>query len=341
MIGLLAMNNMNVNANSGEELFLSIVIPVYNEADNLIQLYRKIKEVVINEGYSCQIIFVDDSSVDGSLQILRKIVAEDPEVEVIALRRNFGQTAAMSAGIDHSRGKYIITMDADLQNDPFDIPRLVKKMEEGFDVVSGWRRHRRDAFWLKKVPSWCANWLISKHSGNRIHDHGCTLKAYRSNAIKNLKLYGEQHRFIPALIYREGGKVAEIEVEHYPRKYGSSNYGLERVLKVLLDIFYLKFMSGYATRPLHFFGTFGIISLVAGTGVGIYVGFYRYIVGIPGINLIPLLVFCVLLILLGVLMLFIGLLAEISIRTYYESQGITTYSIDRIIKHTESKQKLS
>lgn len=308
-------------------VYLSVVLPVFNEQECLPLIYDKLKSVLSQENYSHQIIFVDDKSQDDSLTVLKGFTTTDPTVEVICLSRNYGQTAAMSAGIDHAKGKIIITLDADMQNDPADIPSLVEELEKGYDAVSGWRKNRQDAFWFKKVPSWFANLLISKLSGKRIHDHGCTLKAYKASTLKSIRLYGEQHRFIPALICREGGTVTEVVVRHHARKSGYSKYGLERVIKVLLDVFFLKFISGYATRPLHFFGSFGIFSLFLGFITAIITVYYRFFGDIPGLNLTPWLFLFVLLTILGVQMIFIGLLAEISIRTYYESQGITTYTI--------------
>jgi len=310
---------------------VSLVIPVYNERENLQELYRSVKGVLEKSCARYEIIFVDDGSTDGSFGLLEKLSLNDNRVRVIKFIKNFGQTAAMMAGIHIARENVIVTMDGDLQNDAEAIPELTAKLEEGFDLVCGWRVNRKDAFITRKLPSFIANKIISWVSGVNLHDYGCTLKAYRANLIKSINLYGEMHRFIPALVAIEGGRVTELPVKHYPRTKGKSKYGMERILKVMLDLFVIKFMSGYSTRPIHFFGYFGSASIVLGIIVGSFLLYQRYVLGLLGINLLPLILLSMLLILLGAQTILIGLLAEMDKRTYYETQQKKTYIIDRIL----------
>lgn len=311
---------------------ISVVVPIYNEAENIEPLYCKLSKVLSTITCEHEIIFVDDGSVDGSVPVLEKIVNDNKKnVKVIIFKRNFGQTAAIAAGIQSSKYDRVLTMDGDLQNDPDDIPALIVKIGEGYDLVSGWRRIRKDPFFSKRLPSLVANRIISAMTGVHLHDHGCTLRVYRKNFIKNVNLYGEMHRFLPALVAIEGGRVAELAVKHHPRTKGKSKYGMARILKVLLDLFVIKFMSGYSTRPIHFFGYFGLASVGLGTVIGIFSLYERYVVGLPGINLLPLILLTMLLILLGAQTILMGLLAEMDKRTYYESQQKKTYVVDRIL----------
>src|SRR5215210_146898 len=246
-------------------LVLSIVIPIYNEVENIPELHEELQGVLVKLGRPYEILYVDDGSKDGSFNLLRKLSEEHPEVVVIQFRRNFGQTAALAAGLEASQGDVVIFMDGDLQNDPAEIPRLVQTMEEGgFDVVSGWRKNRQDAEISRKLPSRMANWLISRVSGVQLHDYGCTLKAYRRDVLKNVRLYGEMHRFIPAYAAWAGATVTEMPVNHRARKYGTSKYGINRTIKVLLDLLTLKFLSSYSTKPIQLFGGLGALCFVAG-----------------------------------------------------------------------------
>lgn len=305
---------------------LSIVIPVYNEEENIEPLYKELKFVLDGLGLDYEIIFVDDGSHDSSWRIIKGFSLNDPRVKGIKFRKNFGQTPAMMAGFHEAEGDVIITMDADRQNDPRDIPKLLTKLEEGYDIVSGWRRHRKDPFITRKLPSMIANWLISKVTGLHLHDYGCTLKAYRSEILKNIELYGQMHRFIPAVASIYGVEVAELEVNHRPRVAGKSKYGLSRTLKVLLDLIALKFLLSYSSRPLHIFGSMGLLSLFLGILSGLYLTYVKYIKYEP-IGNRPLLFLTLLLILTGVQLIVLGLLGEMLTRTYHESSGKRIYSI--------------
>jgi len=240
---------------------ISIVIPVFNEKENIYPLYTKLKQVLESLKKSYEIIFIDDGSTDGSQDFLRQISQKDKLVEVVIFRKNFGQTAAISAGFDYARGDIIVTLDADLQNDPEDILRLLEKIEEGFDVVSGWRVKRKDPFLTRKLPSYVSNWLTSSLTGVRLHDYGCTLKAYKREITRDIKLYGEMHRFIPALASWVGASIGEVKVNHHPRKYGKSKYGFSRIFRGFLDLLTVKFLLSFATRPIQIFGKFGLISI--------------------------------------------------------------------------------
>ena len=246
----------------------SIVVPIYNEEDNISELYRAITSALDGTDTNYEIIMVDDGSIDGSFSALKEIAARDQRVKVIRFRRNFGQTAAMSAGFDAAAGDIIIPMDGDLQNDPADIPRLIDKLHEGYDVVSGWRSERKDTFITRKIPSILANALISSLTGVHLHDYGCTLKAYRREVLDGINLYGEMHRFVPALASQVGAKVAEMPVNHRPRLHGTSKYGISRTLRVILDLMTVKFLLTYSTKPIQLFGRWGVYTLLAGLGTG-------------------------------------------------------------------------
>ena len=304
---------------------LSIVIPVFNEEPNVAELHERLAEAL---SQSAQFIFVDDGSTDGTYARLSERSEKDPRIRIIRLRRNFGQTAALSAGIDHAGGEIIVPMDGDLQNDPKDIPRLLAKLDEGYDVVSGWRVKRRDPL-LRRLPSQLANRLISWISGVRLHDYGCSLKAYRREVLKDVRLYGEMHRFVPIHASWQGAHVAEIPVDHHPRTRGKSNYGIERTLKVLLDLVVVKFLSSYATKPIYVFGGFGFLSLAAAAAV-FALAVYLKLAHIRDFVATPLLLVVVMLGLVGCLSILLGLVAELLVRTYYESQGKRTYAIRSI-----------
>lgn len=299
----------------------SVVVPLYNEEGCLAELIRRLGAVLTEIGECYELIFVDDGSCDDSFRLLREAAERDHRIRAIRFTRNFGQTPAISAGIDIARGRYIILLDADLQNLPEDIPLLIETIrEQGVEVVSGWRKERQDDVLTRKVPSWCANRLVSWFSGVRLHDFGCSLKVYRASFLKRVSLYGEMHRFLPALIARDGGRVVEVPVRHQARMTGSSKYGLERVEKVFLDLFLLKFMAGFSTRPIHFFGRFGLRFLLAGGLIGIFTVIQRYYAYIEGLYLLPLVMLTMFLLIVGLQTILMGLLAEIGIRTYHECQ---------------------
>lgn len=314
----------NAAAPSTRQARLSIICPVYNEAENIETLYQRIAAVI---DQPAEFIFVDDGSTDSSYQCLQDLARQDDRVRVVGFRRNFGQTAALSAGIDHATGDIIIPIDGDLQNDPDDIPRLLAKLDEGYDVVSGWRIDRQDPF-HKKIPSVIANRLISMISGVRLHDYGCSLKAYRREVLSDVRLYGEMHRFVPIYASWEGGRVAELPVKHHPRTRGTSNYGIERTFKVVLDLIVVKFLTSYATKPIYIFGGFGILSLLAALVVFVVMVYLR-LAGIADFIQTPLPLLTVMLTLVGGLSILLGLVAELTVRTYYESQGKRTYSVRR------------
>jgi len=304
---------------------LSVVIPVYNEAENLVPLYEDVTDGLLGLQEPIEIIFVDDGSSDRSPEILRELAAKEDSIKVIHFRRNFGQTAAMMAGIDHARGSVIVVMDGDGQNDPADIPALLDKLSEGYDVVSGWRRERRDErgrIWVSRI----ANRLISWASGVHLHDYGCSLKAYRCDVIKSVRLYGEMHRFIPIYASWWGARVTEIPVSHRPRLRGTSNYGFERIIKVFLDLLVVQFLGRYETKPIYVFGGFGLVSWGISLASAGY-AFYRKWFEDVSFILTPLPLLSVMAFITGVLSILMGLLAELLVRTYYESQQKRPYAI--------------
>ena len=313
-----------------ERIDLSLIIPVYNEADNVAELYRELVAAMEKPGRSYEIIFVDDGSSDGSWPVLTQIQKGDDRVRIIRLRRNFGQTAALTAGFDHARGEIIISLDADLQNDPADIPRLIQKIEEGFDLVSGWRRNRKDRLFSRRVPSAVANWLISRITHVRLHDYGCTLKAFRREVIKNIKLYGELHRFIPAIASHMGVAIAEVQVNHRPRRHGKSKYSIFRFTRVILDTVTVKFLLTYSTRPLQIFGFIGMVSGALGLIISLWLSYQRLFLN-KSLAERPLLFLGVLLIMIGFQFITLGLLAEIMVRAYHESSGKAIYFIREVI----------
>jgi glycosyltransferase involved in cell wall biosynthesis len=321
---------------SKEPLSLSIVVPVFNEEKNLPELYEEITNSCKGLDLSYKIIFVDDGSWDSSFPVLRSIQEEDLKVKVIRLRKNFGQTAALSAGFDYAKGDIIITLDADLQNDPQDFALLIEKIREGYDIVSGWRKKRKDRLFTRRIPSAIANWLISRITHIKLHDFGCTLKAFRKEIIKNINLYGELHRFIPAIASNIGVSIAEVEVNHRPRKHGKSKYTVFRFVKVILDLLTVKFLLSYSTRPLQIFGVFGLASGVVGGLIGLYLSYQRLILKV-GISGRPLLLLAILLIVIGIQFITLGLLAEIMVRAYHESVDKKIYFIREILD-SESEQ---
>jgi glycosyltransferase involved in cell wall biosynthesis len=321
---------------SKEPLSLSIVVPVFNEEKNLPELHEEITNSCKGLDLSYKIIFVDDGSWDSSFLVLRSMQKEDLKVKVIRLRKNFGQTAALSAGFDYAKGDIIITLDADLQNDPQDFALLIEKIREGYDIVSGWRKKRKDRLFTRRIPSAMANWLISRITHIKLHDFGCTLKAFRKEVVKNINLYGELHRFIPAIASNIGVSIAEVEVNHRPRKHGKSKYTIFRFVKVILDLLTVKFLLSYSTRPLQIFGVFGLASGVVGGLIGLYLSYQRLILKV-GISGRPLLLLAILLIVIGIQFITLGLLAEIMVRAYHESADKKIYFIREILD-SESEQ---
>jgi glycosyltransferase involved in cell wall biosynthesis len=309
---------------------ISIVVPVFNEVENVPFLYRGLSAAMNRTGYSWEVVFVDDGSTDGTASVLRELHARETAVRVVELRRNFGQTAAMAAGFDHACGRIIITMDGDLQNDPNDIPRLIDRLDEGYDVVSGWRVNRQDGFWLRRLPSQVANKLISRTTGTHLHDYGCTLKAYRRQVINELRLYGEMHRFIPALLGGNGARVAELHVAHYARRYGRSKYGISRTIRVVLDLLLVKFSLSFLTKPLQIFGLVGLLTFLPGMAICIYLVFARIFLA-QGLADRPVFLLGILLAVLGAQFVSLGILAEIQIRTYHESSNRPIYLVRQFL----------
>jgi len=309
---------------------VSIVIPVFNEAENVALLHGEIAAALKGRAEEYEIIFVDDGSSDGSLAELIKVRALDPRVKIIQFRKNFGQSAAISAGFEFCRGEVVIAMDSDLQNDPADIPLLVDKVEEGFDIVNGWRKDRHDKWLTRKVPSFFGNKLISWITGTRLHDYGCTLRGFRREVVKNLKLYGEMHRYIPAIASRMGIRSTEIPVNHRARKFGRSKYGLGRTFRVVIDLISLKFLLAYSHRPLQIFGGVGLLMIVTGLVSGSYLTYAKFVLN-QGIAGRPLLFFTLLMVFLGFQAISLGLLAEMLSRIYHEGFDKNEYAIRELI----------
>lgn len=309
---------------------LSIIIPVFNEEKNMLPLCEEIQNVLQELGKTYEIIFINDGSTDKTLKNLKDIIKDGQILTIIDLNRNFGQTAAIMAGFDHAKGDVIITMDGDLQNDPRDIPRLLEKMDEGYDLVSGWRKDRKDTFLLRVLPSKIANSLISKVLKVQLHDYGCTLKAYKRDVVKDINLYGEMHRFIPAIAGWKGANITELEVNHRLRQYGKTKYGINRTLKVLLDLMLIAFLSEYSTKPIRFFGGLSVITGLLG-GLNFLAAVYMKVAYHKDLTGNPLLILCVLFFLVSLQFLSMGFLGEINIRTYYESQSKKTYHVKEIV----------
>ena len=316
---------------------MTVVVPLYNEADNVGDLHRELTASLEGAGRPYEVILVDDGSTDGTPERIAAIESVDPRVRVLRLRRNFGQTAAFSAGFDHARGEVVVTSDGDLQNDPADIPRLVGKLDEGFDLVCGWRRSRKDPV-SKRAPSLVANRLISWATGVHLHDYGCSLKAMRADVVRELRLYGEMHRFIPAVASWMGVTVAEVEVNHRARTRGRSKYGLGRTLRVILDLFTVKFLLAYGTRPAHLFGVMGLASGGAGFAILSYLAWIKLFQD-EAIGTRPLLVLGALLFLTGLTLVSFGLIAELLVRVYHESQGKPTYVVKHPRRRSEAEEE--
>ncbi|HEX9385615.1 MAG TPA: glycosyltransferase family 2 protein [Anaerolineales bacterium] len=318
---------------------LSLIIPVYNEEQNLPILYDSIQQVMRPIQSSWEVIFVDDGSKDHSLDVLGSLVEKDPEhMRVLSFRRNFGQTAAIAAGIDHACGETIVLLDADMQNDPADIPMLLEKLDEGYDLVSGWRKDRKDNRLTRTIPSNLANGLISWTTGVHLHDYGCTLKAYRKDALEGFRLYGEMHRFIPVFAHAVGAKITELPVTHHARKFGKANYGLERTIKIILDLFTVKFLLSYSNKPIYLFGGAGAVLMSIGAIDLLYLLIRRTFYGVP-VFTSPLLQIGVMFFIMGFQSVLMGLIAELLARTYHESQQKPTYTIRKRINISEIRNK--
>jgi glycosyltransferase involved in cell wall biosynthesis len=309
---------------------ISIVIPLYNEEESIPALWEALDKAIANYAQPAEVIVIDDGSKDRSFALLSEIAARDPRFTIIRFRRNFGQTAGFAAGFAQARGEVVITMDADLQNDPMDIPKLMAKMDEGYDIVSGWRKDRQDRFIDRKLPSMMANRLISNVTDVRLHDYGCSLKAYRRDVLQYVHLYGELHRFIPALASQVGGTVAEVPVNHRARQFGRSKYGISRTIRVMLDLITVWFLGTYSTRPIHVFGTLGLASAAMGVVIGLFLTFLKVFFH-ENIGNRPLLLLAVLLVVIGVQLITMGLLGEMITRTYYESQNKPIYVVREIV----------
>jgi glycosyltransferase involved in cell wall biosynthesis len=322
---------------------LSIILPIYNEAENIPRLFAELVPVLEGIGRSFEIIAVDDGSHDDSFARLTSLCGDDHRMRVVRLRRNFGQTAAFAAGFDRARGVVVLTMDADLQNDPADIPKLLAKIDEGYDVVSGWRQGRwREGlltFFTRRIPSATANWLISRVTGVYLHDYGCALKAYCRDVVREIHLYGDLHRFIPAIASYYGVRIAEVPVNYRPRQFGRSKYGIGRTVRVLLDLLTVRFLLSYSTRPIHIFGLLGLMSCLLGVAIGIYLSIIKLLYG-AALAERPLLLFGILLVMVGVQLVTMGLLGEMVVRTYYESQDKQIYAVREELgrKVVESKE---
>jgi glycosyltransferase involved in cell wall biosynthesis len=310
---------------------VSVVVPIYNEVESIPRLVEAIATAMQASRIAYETICVDDGSKDGSPELLKQLAQDRTDLRAVLLRRNYGQTAAMAAGFHHAMGQVIVTLDGDLQNDPADIPNLLAKLDEGYDMVSGWRKQRQDDMFTRLIPSKIANWLIGKVTGVNIHDYGCSLKAYRSELVMDMNLYGELHRFLPALAYIEGAKITEMPVIHHARQFGRSKYGLGRTFRVLMDLFTIFFMKKFLTRPMHVFGMFGLLAIVLGLGLGAYLTFLKLGLG-EDIGSRPLLILAVVLFLTGVQLFSFGLLGELLMRTYHESQNRPIYRVREVVE---------
>jgi glycosyltransferase involved in cell wall biosynthesis len=313
---------------------LSVVVPFYNEEENAVPLAESLAATLNPLGFSWEAVFVDDGSTDGTREALRKAAALLPAARLVFLRRNFGQTAALAAGFDHAKGEILVALDGDQQNDPADIPRLLKTMDEGYDVVSGWRRDRQDPFLTRILPSLVANRLIGKVTGLPLHDYGCTLKAYRANLLKDLPLYGEMHRFIPLLVWQVGARIVELPVAHKPRLRGRSKYGLGRTFKVFLDLLTLKFLADFSTKPLYFFGGVGALLCISGTAAAGVTLWQKYVGGV-WVHRNPLLMVAIFLFSQGMNFFLMGLLADLLVRTSRESSGKSVYRVREVMEGKE------
>jgi glycosyltransferase involved in cell wall biosynthesis len=331
-----------ISYNQSTVLKYSIVVPLHNEQENVTDLYARLKSVMEANGESFEMILVDDGSIDGTFNLLREIAAVDSRVTVVKLRRNFGQTAGLAAGFDHARGEYVIAMDGDLQHDPADIPMFLEKIAEGYDIVSGWRKNRVDNFWLRRIPSRCANWLMAKLSGVDIHDFGTTFKAYRRDILTQVPLYGEMHRFIPALASWYGASIIEVPIKNVNRERGVSHYGISRTLRVFFDLLTIRFLLKYLSRPLHFFGTIGMVSIMSGFGVATYLGIEKLMHQTDVMTKHgPMMIFAAVLLLAGMNLLAVGLLGEMQVRYYHEPTQRPPYSVDRVLRAQSEESTIS
>ena len=318
---------------------LSLIIPVYNEEENLTQLIESIHSALDPLSQSWEMVLVDDGSQDNSLKILTQLAEINPkQLRVVSFRRNFGQTTAIAAGLDYAKGKIVVLLDADLQNDPADIPMMLEKLDEGYDLVSGWRKRRKDNFFTRTLPSAMANWLISRVTGVHLHDYGCTLKVYRREVLEGFRLYGEMHRFIPVFANSVGAKITEVQVKHHPRKYGKTKYGLNRTIKVILDLFTVKFLVSYSSKPIYLFGGSGL-ALIFGSGLILFFLFVRRVLSAISVLGSPLFQVAVMLFIMGFQAVLMGLIAEMLVRTYYESQRKPTYRIRKTINLSKTKSE--
>jgi len=306
---------------------ISVVVPVYNESENINKLVEKLNSVLSKTGKEYECLFVDDGSRDDSYEVLKELKKKNNFIEIVKLKKNFGQTAAMAAGFDHAKGEKVITIDADLQNDPEDIPMLLDELDKGFDIVSGWRDKRQDPLFSKKIPSFIANKIISWLTGVKLHDFGCTLKVYRKSILKNVKLYGEMHRFIPAIASYSGARIAEVKVKHHPRMYGYSKYGIARTLKVLLDLITVKFFLSYSTSPMQIFGLLGFLLMIAGCVAASITVAMKCLSG-TDMTGNPFLYLSILFVIAGIQFIFMGILGEIMVRIYHESQNKQVYTVE-------------
>lgn len=313
---------------------ISVTIPIFNEEDNILLLHERLCSALAQSAHKWELVLVNDGSTDRSAELLEELAARDARVTVVHFSRNYGQTAAFMAALDYSRGRIVVPMDGDLQNDPNDIAKLLEKLDEGYDVVSGWRKDRQDHAIRRNLPSRIANGLISRVSGVPLHDYGCSLKAYRRDVLEGVKLYGEMHRFVPIYAAWNGARVTEIPVQHHPRLHGQSKYGLERVVKVVLDLLVVKFLFRYASKPIYIFGGFGFLSILAGGIAGIWALALKFFSGVSLIQT-PLPLLSVFLGAVGILSILMGLLAEMLNRTYHESQGKAVYRVSRIVRGSD------
>lgn len=320
----------------------SIVVPLHNEQENVTDLYDRLKAVMETAGETFEIVLVDDGSSDHTFAMLREIAAVDSRVTVVKLRRNFGQTAGLAAGFDHARGEYIIAMDGDLQHDPADIPIFLEKIAAGYDIVSGWRKVRIDNFWMRRIPSRIANWLMAKLSGVDIHDFGTTFKAYRREILEQVPLYGELHRFIPALASWYGASICEVPIRNVNRERGISHYGISRTFRVFFDLITIRFLLRYLSRPLHFFGTLGVVSMFGGSALVAWLGAEKFLRHVPIMGEHgPLMMTAMGLLLGGLNLLAIGLLGEMQVRHYHEPRHRLPYSVDRVLRSQNEEHSVS
>jgi len=318
---------------------LSLIVPVYNEEKNLPLLIEAIRAALEPLPYTWEVVLVDDGSEDSSLQVMTQLAEEYSEhLRVVSFRRNFGQTAAIAAGLDNAKGDIIVLLDADMQNDPADIPMLLEKLDEGYDLVSGWRKLRKDTYLTRTLPSNLANWLISRVTGVPLHDYGCTLKAYRREVLEGFRLYGEMHRFIPVFAHSVGARITEVPVNHHPRMFGEAKYGLERTIKVVLDLFTVKFLVSYSSKPIYLFGGAGLVLISFSSALLLFLGVRRILIS-TSVLLSPIFPLAIMLLIMGFQSVLMGLIAELLVRTYYESQRKPTYRIHKTFNLPEKNSE--